>query len=116
VENTSLPFTSQCRKGQVLRIPVSHYDGNYYADEATLQELEANKQIAFRYSSPKGEITRQANPNGSLHNIAGITNKEGNVLGMMPHPERSCEEIIGGVDGNFIFESLVTSWQRRVRV
>jgi phosphoribosylformylglycinamidine synthase len=91
----------------VLRIPVSHYDGNYYADENTLQELEANKQIVFRYSGAGGEITREANPNGSLHNIAGITNREGNVLGMMPHPERVCEGIIGGTDGKLIFESLI---------
>lgn len=116
VENASLPFTFQCREGQVLRIPVSHYDGNYYADEATLQELEANRQIAFRYSTADGEITQEANPNGSLRNIAGITNKEGNVLGMMPHPERVCEEIVGGTDGKLIFQSLVEHSQGRARV
>lgn len=107
VENDSLPFTSQCQEGQLLHIPISHYDGNYYADEATLQELEANRQIVFRYSSPKGEITEEANPNGSVSNIAGITNREGNILGMMPHPERACEEIIGGTDGRLIFHSLI---------
>ncbi len=112
VENASLPFTSQCQEGQLLRIPISHYDGNYYADEATLQELEANKQIVFRYSSPKGEITEEANPNGSVGNIAGITNREGNVLGMMPHPERACEEIIGGTDGSLIFHSLAATYVR----
>jgi len=112
VENTSIPFTSQCQEGQLLRIPISHYDGNYYADEATLQELEANKQIVFRYSSPKGEITEEANPNGSMNNIAGITNREGNVLGMMPHPERACEEIIGGTDGSLIFHSLAATYVR----
>jgi len=112
VENASLPFTSQCQEGQLLRIPISHYDGNYYADEATLQELEANKQIVFRYSSPKGEITEEANPNGSVGNIAGITNREGNVLGMMPHPERACEEIIGGTDGSLIFHSLAATYIR----
>ena len=112
VENVSLPFTSQCQEGQLLRIPISHYDGNYYADEATLQELEANKQIAFRYSNPKGEITEEANPNGSLSNIAGITNREGNILGMMPHPERACEEIIGGTDGGLIFHSLIATYVR----
>jgi len=112
VENVSLPFTSQCQEGQLLRIPISHYDGNYYADEATLQELEANKQIVFRYSSPRGEITEEANPNGSVSNIAGITNREGNILGMMPHPERACEEIIGGTDGRLIFHSLIATYVR----
>jgi phosphoribosylformylglycinamidine synthase I len=107
VENASLPFTSLCREGQVLRIPISHYDGSYYADEATLEELESSRRVVFRYSSPKGEIDEVSNPNGSLHNIAGITNKEGNVLGMMPHPERACEELIGGTDGNLLFHSLV---------
>lgn len=112
VENTSLPFTSLCREAQTLRIPISHYDGNYYADEATLEVMESNRQIVFRYCSPEGEISEEANPNGSLHNIAGITNKEGNVLGMMPHPERACEDLIGGSDGNLIFESLVACWRK----
>jgi phosphoribosylformylglycinamidine synthase I len=107
VENASLPFTSLCREGQVLRIPISHYDGSYYADEATLEELESSRRVVFRYSSPKGEIDEVSNPNGSLHNIAGITNKEGNVLGMMPHPERACEDLLGGTDGNLLFHSLV---------
>lgn len=107
VENTSLPFTRKCREGQLLCIPISHYDGNYYADENTLGELEANNQIAFRYCGPRGEITEEANPNGSMHNIAGIVNREGNVLGMMPHPERACEEILGGIDGSLIFQSLI---------
>ncbi|MBL7120063.1 MAG: phosphoribosylformylglycinamidine synthase subunit PurQ [Dehalococcoidia bacterium] len=111
VENASLPFTSLCREGQLLEIPISHYDGSYYLDEATLQELESDKRVVFRYSSPKGEITKEANPNGSIHNIAGITNKEGNILGMMPHPERACEELIGGTDGNLLFQSLIASWQ-----
>ena len=107
VENGSLPFTSLYREGQVLRIPISHYDGSYYADEATLEELESSRRVVFRYSSPKGEIDEVSNPNGSLHNIAGITNKEGNVLGMMPHPERACEDLLGGTDGNLLFHSLV---------
>lgn len=111
VENASLPFTSLCREGQLLEIPISHYDGSYYLDEASLHELESNKQVVFRYSSPKGEITEEVNPNGSVHNIAGITNKEGNVLGMMPHPERACEELIGGTDGNLLFQSLLASRQ-----
>ncbi|MFC1848153.1 phosphoribosylformylglycinamidine synthase subunit PurQ [Chloroflexota bacterium] len=106
-ENTSLPFSSMARKGQVLHIPISHYEGSYYADETMLRDLEDNNQIVFRYSTPSGEITEGANPNGSLRNIAGIVNKAGNVLGMMPHPERACEEIVGGVDGNVIFQSII---------
>lgn len=107
VESDSLPFTSKCGNGQVLRIPISHYEGNYYADEASLKELEAEGQIVFRYSMPSGEITEEANPNGSLHNIAGIVSKEGNILGMMPHPERACEPLLGSVDGNLIWESII---------
>lgn len=109
VENASLPFTRKCRKGQVLRMPISHYEGSYYADEATLKELEANNQIAFRYCSAEGEISEEANPNGSLSNIAGIVNREGNVLGMMPHPERACEALLGGVDGRLLFESILSA-------
>jgi phosphoribosylformylglycinamidine synthase len=107
VENVSLPFTSRCQEGQVLRIPISHYEGNYYVDEATLNQIEDNSQIVLRYCTPQGEIAETANPNGSLHNIAAVANKEGNVLGMMPHPERACEEILGGTDGKLIFESLL---------
>jgi phosphoribosylformylglycinamidine synthase I len=106
-ENASLPFTSRAKKEQVLSIPISHYEGSYYADQATLEELEANSQVVFRYCTPSGEITEATNPNGSLNNIAGIVNKGGNVLGMMPHPERACEEIVGGLDGNVIFESII---------
>jgi phosphoribosylformylglycinamidine synthase len=109
VENNSLSFTHSCRRGQVLHIPISHYEGNYYADEAALAELESSGQVVFRYSSPDGEVGDEYNPNGSLHNIAGITNKAGNILGMMPHPERVCEEILGGTDGNLIFESIIGS-------
>lgn len=112
VENTSLPFANQCQEGQLLRIPISHYEGNYYADETTLAELEANNQVAFRYCNPHGEITKEANPNGSAHNIAGIVNRKGNVLGMMPHPERACESILGGTDGNIIFHSLISTHLR----
>jgi phosphoribosylformylglycinamidine synthase len=107
VENDSLPFTSRLTKGQVIAIPISHYEGSYYADEATLRELEANGQVAFRYCTPSGQITDGANPNGSLNNIAGIVNRAGNVLGMMPHPERAMEGIVGGVDGIPIFESII---------
>lgn len=107
VENSSVPFTRRCRQGQVLKIPISHYEGNYYADEVSLRELEVGDQVVFRYSTETGEITETANPNGSLHNIAGITSKDGNVLGMMPHPERACEALLGSSDGNLIWESLI---------
>lgn len=107
VENLLLPFTSRAGQGRVLKIPVSHYEGSYFADEETLRQLEQNNQVVFRYSTPAGEITEDANPNGSLSNIAGIANQAGNVLGMMPHPERCCEAILGGEDGRLIFESII---------
>ena len=113
VENTSTVFTSQCQNGQVLKIPISHYEGRYYADNAMLAELEAEKRIIFRYSTSTGEINDAANPNGSLHNIAGIMNKKGNVLGMMPHPERACEPLLGSSDGNIIWESIIGYIRRR---
>lgn len=112
VENNYSSFSSKCRRGQVLKIPISHYEGNYYADETTLEELEADNQVVFRYSTPLGKITERANPNGSLHNIAGIVNKQGNVLGMMPHPERACEPLLGSADGNLIWESIIEYLQR----
>jgi len=105
--NNTTPFTSKCKKGQVLKIPISHYEGRYYADESVINELEDTGRVAFRYGTPSGEITGEANPNGALNNIAGIVNKQGNVLGMMPHPERSCEDILGSTDGNIIWESLI---------
>ena len=107
VENTSSAFTSKCRKGQILKIPVSHYEGRYFADDATLSQLEDNNRVAFRYSTDTGDFTAESNPNGSLHNIAGILNASGNVLGMMPHPERSCESILGSDQGNIIWESII---------
>ncbi len=107
VENLFLPFTSKVEKGRVLKMPISHYEGSYFADEETLRQLEQNTQIVFRYSTPAGEITEDANPNGSLSNIAGIVSQAGNVLGMMPHPERCCEAILGGEDGRLIFESII---------
>ena len=107
VENTDTAFSSRTKEGQVISVPISHGEGNYFAPEATLKEIENNGQVLFRYSSPDGNVNTQSNPNGSINNIAGITNQEGNVLGMMPHPERCCDPIIGGIDGNFIFGSLV---------
>jgi phosphoribosylformylglycinamidine synthase I len=109
VENGSTPFTSRCKNGQVLKIPISHYEGRYYADDAILAELEADKRVVFRYSTSTGDITDTTNPNGAMHNIAGIVNKKGNVLGMMPHPERACEPLLGGSDGNLIWESIIAS-------
>jgi phosphoribosylformylglycinamidine synthase subunit PurQ / glutaminase len=106
VENAALPFTRQYKKGQVIRVPIAHHDGNYFADGDTIKSLEDNHQIAFRYCDTSGTVTAEANPNGSLHNIAGITNKSGNVLGMMPHPERVCDPVTGGTDGRTLFTSL----------
>ncbi len=107
VENAETPFTNACREGEVLTIPIGHMEGNYFCDEATLDELRRNKRIVFRYVTPGGEVTAQANPNGSLDNIAGICSPGRNVLGMMPHPERSSEPELGGTEGFKIFESLV---------
>jgi phosphoribosylformylglycinamidine synthase I len=107
VENERTPFTAACQRGQVLSMPISHGDGRYYADPETLALLEAEGRIVFRYCSPEGEATPAANPNGSLGNIAGIVNQGGNVLGMMPHPERACEALLGGEDGLAIWRSLL---------
>jgi phosphoribosylformylglycinamidine synthase len=90
-------------------VPVSHGEGNYFADDATLVRLEEENRVLFRYCDASGEATAEANPNGSANNIAGIINESGNVLGMMPHPERSCEFILGSTDGNLIFESIIES-------
>ncbi|APC09314.1 phosphoribosylformylglycinamidine synthase subunit PurQ [Neomoorella thermoacetica] len=116
VDNNATPFTNRFREGQVIRIPIAHGEGNYYADAATLAQLEANRQIIFRYCSPDGEVTPAANPNGSVGNIAGIINREGNVLGMMPHPERCAEGILGGSDGRELLASIVDWWERGERL
>lgn len=106
VEQTDTALTRLCQPGQVLRIPIGHGEGNYFADPPTLAALEANGQVLFRYCTPDGAITPEANPNGSLNNIAGIRNAAGNVFGMMPHPERCVEAILGGTDGRRLFEAL----------
>jgi phosphoribosylformylglycinamidine synthase I len=106
-ENTASAWTAACEPGQVLRVPISHGDGRYFADAATLDELEAAGRVAFRYCTATGEVTAEANPNGSERNIAGIVNERGNVLGMMPHPERACEALMGGEDGLLIWKSVV---------
>jgi phosphoribosylformylglycinamidine synthase len=107
VENVRPPFTSLCYVGDVLRVPISHGEGRYYADEATLDELEAGGRVAFRYCTADGAITPEGNPNGSLRNIAGIVNERGNVLGMMPHPERASEGLMGGTDGLVLWRSVI---------
>jgi phosphoribosylformylglycinamidine synthase len=107
VEDEETMFTNRCHQSEVLNIPIAHGEGNYYVDDATLQELEANRQILFRYCEPNGLITQQANPNGSRSNIAGIVNKLGNVMGMMPHPERAADPTLGPTDGQKIFSSLL---------
>lgn len=108
-ETTNSPFTNSLKKGQVLQIPIGHMEGNYFCDQETLKQLEAEDRIAFRYSTPAGEITAEANPNGSLSNIAGILNEGRNVLGMMPHPDRSSESLLGSSDGFHIFSSMVSA-------
>jgi len=116
VETTATPFTAAARPGQVLQIPIAHGDGNYFCDEATLAELERNHQIVFRYTTPDGREDAAANPNGSLANIAGVCNRERNVVGLMPHPERAVEAALGSEDGLVIFRSLIESLTRRAPV
>lgn len=106
ISNNS-PLTAGIPSGQVLKIPIAHGDGRFYADADTLAELEANDQILFKYCQPNGEIAVEANPNGAVDNIAGICNKQRNVFGMMPHPERASEDILGNADGHRLFDSLV---------
>jgi len=113
VENADTPFTQACVQGEVLRIPIGHMEGNYFCDETTLGELRSNNRIVFRYSTAAGETTPEANPNGSLDNIAGILSPDRNVLGMMPHPERASETELGGVEGFKIFQSLVGAMATR---
>ena len=108
-ENRTSPFTRELDPTRALRVPVSHGEGNYYADDATLDELEASGRVAFRYVNEAGDPTPEANPNGSLRNIAGIVNQAGNVLGMMPHPERACEALLGNEDGNAIWRSVIAA-------
>ena len=106
VVNDTTIFTDRYEKGEVLRVPVAHGEGNYYASPETIESLEANGQVAFRYTDAEGNATAEANFNGSMNNIAGIVNKQGNVLGLMPHPERASEALLGSSDGRRLFESL----------
>jgi phosphoribosylformylglycinamidine synthase len=109
VESTSTPFTQQLTKGEVLEVPIGHMEGNYFCDGSTLAELKDQDRVIFRYTTPSGEVTAGANPNGSLDNIAGICNAGRNVLGMMPHPERAAAAELGMTDGAKIFHSLVAA-------
>jgi phosphoribosylformylglycinamidine synthase I len=107
VEQTDTPFSTACRAGQVLRMPVAHGEGNYYAERDVIDALEANRQVVFRYTSAAGEATAADNPNGSINNIAGICNERRNVVGLMPHPERASEPVVGSADGRLLLESAV---------
>jgi phosphoribosylformylglycinamidine synthase subunit PurQ / glutaminase len=109
VEQSDTPFTSAAQVGRVLRIPIGHGEGNYFAPADMLQRLEANRQVIMRYTDPGGELDDQWNPNGSVNAIAAVCNEGRNIVGMMPHPERACEALLGGVDGRLIFDSVVTA-------
>ena len=114
VERTDLPWTSQYSVEDVITLPIAHGEGCYYADALTLAELEANRQVLFRYCSAEGQMPPDSNPNGSLNHIAGICNQAGNVLGMMPHPERAADPLLGGTDGRQLFEGLLTAIVQQV--
>jgi phosphoribosylformylglycinamidine synthase len=113
VENAATPFTHACKPGQVLKIPIAHADGNYYTDPVTLAGLQANAQVTFRYCTVDGTVTPGSCPNGSLDNIAGLCNAEGNVLGMMPHPERCTETMLGNEDGRHLFQSMISFLEQK---
>ena len=109
VENADTAFTRSMRPGQVLKMPISHGEGKYHADAETLRALKAKNQIVFRYCTENGRVVKEANPNGSMDNIAGVINEEGTVLGLMPHPERAAEAAVGGTDGTLIFHSILNT-------
>ena len=114
VENNQTMYTSLYSKNQVLRIPIAHAEGNYYADPETIAALEAENRVLFRYCDVQGNVTPESNPNGAINNIAGVINEEGNVLGMMPHPERLSEVILGGDDGLALFQSMLKTWRNQL--
>jgi len=116
VENANTKFTHQCGSGEILEIPIAHGEGNYFTDPDTLKRLEDNQQVVFRYCERSGKITDDANPNGSLNNIAGIINETGNVLGMMPHPERASDPVLKHTDGRKIFASMIQSVHSQVQL
>ncbi len=107
VENTDSPFTNACEEGELLKLPIAHGEGCFFADEKTLSDLNRNRQVLLRYADEHGQVTPTANPNGSIENIAGICNKERNVFGLMPHPDRACEARLGSTDGVKIFHSMM---------
>jgi phosphoribosylformylglycinamidine synthase len=113
VERTDTPFTGLCKAGQVLRLPVAHGEGNYYAPAEVVDELEAAGRVVFRYCTAEGAVTDEANPNGSLKSIAGICSERRNVVGLMPHPERACESVVGSGDGLVLFQSVVQALAER---
>ncbi|HTG98644.1 MAG TPA: phosphoribosylformylglycinamidine synthase subunit PurQ [Vicinamibacterales bacterium] len=108
VEQTDTPFTSLATKGQLLRIPIAHGEGNYFADADVIADLESSRRVIFRYCDSRGQTTDDANPNGSVNNIAGICSEGRNVVGLMPHPERACEPVLGSADGLVLFESVLS--------
>jgi phosphoribosylformylglycinamidine synthase len=112
-ETTDSPFTASLSQGEVLQMPVGHMEGNYFCDETTLVQLEKQNRIAFRYATPEGQVTTEANPNGSLKNIAGILSEGRNVLGLMPHPDRSSEAMLGSADGLKLFQNMVSALAAR---
>jgi phosphoribosylformylglycinamidine synthase subunit PurQ / glutaminase len=114
VEQADTPFTAACSAGQVLRLPVAHGEGNYYAEPRALEELEANRQVVFRYTDESGRPGDEGNPNGSANGIAGICNRARNVVGLMPHPERACEASLGSADGVVVLRSVVQAFAERV--
>ncbi len=109
VERTDTPFTNTAETGQLLRVPISHGEGNWQADAETVRWVEDNGQVLLRYVDDNGQLSGPSNPNGSINGIAGLVNESGNVLGLMPHPEKACEDLIGGADGNVLFESIIRS-------
>lgn len=115
VEQTNTVFTAAYQPGQVLSLPIAHGEGNYFCDEATLAELESESRVVFRYSTPAGQITNEANPNGAIKNIAGICNRQRNVLGLMPHPERAAESMLGCKDGRAMFLSMADALREMLK-
>ncbi|MCI0665621.1 MAG: phosphoribosylformylglycinamidine synthase subunit PurQ [Acidobacteria bacterium] len=116
VERTDTPFTSACSPGQVLNLPIAHGEGNYFCDRKTLDELRSEERVIFRYCDEQGRTSDQANPNGSIDNIAGICNRERNVLGLMPHPERASESVLGCTDGRLLFLSIADSLREMIKL
>jgi phosphoribosylformylglycinamidine synthase len=112
VEQTDTPFTAAAAKGQRLRLPIAHGEGNYYAEPDVIRRLEGDRRVIFRYCDDRGQVTDAANPNGAINNIAGICNDARNVVGLMPHPERACEATLGSADGLVLFESVLASVAR----